>query len=129
MLKKTMFALALGACLAGFAKEKAEVPQQPGDLTKKAADAWEAVDAQMEEDQGNLEDAIEDGDKVNIDYDDLTGRTQITIRNRHTGDEMVMELHENGMWVEKNTTTWEEKEVEQLEIVTDTLPATPAIVE
>ena len=76
-----------------------------------------------------LEDAIEDGDKVNIDYDDKTGRTQITIRNRHTGDEMVMELHENGMWVEKNTTTWEEKEVEQLEIVTDTLPAIPAIVE
>ena len=76
-----------------------------------------------------LEDAIEDGDKVSVDYDDLTGRTQITIRNRHTGEEMVMELHENGMWVEKNTTTWEEKEVEQLEIVTDTLPTTPAISE
>ena len=76
-----------------------------------------------------LEDAIEDGDKVSVDYDDKTGRTQITIRNRHTGEEMVMELHENGMWVEKNTTTWEEKEGEQLEIVTDTLPTTPAISE
>ena len=76
-----------------------------------------------------LEDAIEDGDKVSIDYDDLTGRTQITIRNRRTGEEMVMELHENGMWVEKSTSTWEEKEVEQLEIVTDTLHTNPEIAE
>ena len=93
---------------------------------------WERFEESFEmfEDVADeLEDAIEDGDKVNIDYDDLTGRTQITIRNRHTGEEMVMELHENGMWVEKNTTTWEEKEIEQLEIVTDTLPATPAISE
>ena len=93
---------------------------------------WERFEESFEmfEDVADeLEDAIEDGDKVSIDYDDLTGRTQITIRNRRTGEEMVMELHENGMWVEKNTTTWEEKEVEQLEIVTDTLPATPAISE
>lgn len=91
---------------------------------------WERFEESFEmfEDVADeLEDAIEDGDKVNIDYDDKTGRTQITIRNRHTGEEMVMELHENGMWVEKNTTTWEEKEVEQLEIVTDTLPTNPAI--
>lgn len=93
---------------------------------------WERFEESFEmfEDVADeLEDAIEDGDKVSVDYDDLTGRTQITIRNRRTGEEMVMELHENGMWVEKNTTTWEEKEVEQLEIVTDTLPATPAISE
>ena len=93
---------------------------------------WERFEEsfEMSEDVADeLEDAIEDGDKVSVDYDDLTGRTQITIRNRHTGEEMVMELHENGMWVEKNTTTWEEKEVEQLEIVTDTLPTTPAISE
>ena len=93
---------------------------------------WERFEESFEifEDVADeLEDAIEDGDKVSIDYDDLTGRTQITIRNRRTGEEMVMELHENGMWVEKSTSTWEEKEVEQLEIVTDTLPATPAISE
>ena len=93
---------------------------------------WERFEESFEmfEDVADeLEDAIEDGDKVSIDYDDLTGRTQITIRNRHTGEEMVMELHENGMWVEKSTSTWEEKEVEPLEIVTDTLPATPAISE
>ena len=92
-------------------------------------DRFEESFEMFEDVADELEDAIEDGDKVSVDYDDLTGRTQITIRNRHTGEEMVMELHENGMWVEKNTTTWEEKEVEQLEIVTDTLPATPAIVE
>lgn len=93
---------------------------------------WERFEESFEmfEDVADeLEDAIEDGDKVSIDYDDLTGRTQITIRNRHTGEEMVMELHENGMWVEKSTSTWEEKEVEPLEIVTDTLPTTPAISE
>ena len=93
---------------------------------------WERFEESFEifEDVADeLEDAIEDGDKVSIDYDDLTGRTQITIRNRRTGEEMVMELHENGMWVEKSTSTWEEKEVEPLEIVTDTLPTTPAISE
>lgn len=93
---------------------------------------WERFEESFEifEDVADeLEDAIEDGDKVSIDYDDLTGRTQITIRNRHTGEEMVMELHENGMWVEKSTSTWEEKEVEQLEIVTDTLPTNPEIAE
>ena len=93
---------------------------------------WERFEESFEifEDVADeLEDAIEDGDKVSIDYDDLTGRTQITIRNRHTGEEMVMELHENGMWVDKSTSTWEEKEVEPLEIVTDTLPTTPAISE
>ena len=93
---------------------------------------WERFEESFEifEDVADeLEDAIEDGDKVSIDYDDLTGRTQITIRNRRTGEEMVMELHEDGMWVEKSTSTWEEKEVELLEIVTDTLPATPAISE
>ena len=92
-------------------------------------DRFEESFEMFEDVADELEDAIEDGDKVSVDYDDLTGRTQITIRNRHTGEEMVMELHENGMWVEKNTTTWEEKEVEQLEIVTDTLPTTPAISE
>ena len=89
---------------------------------------WERFEESFEifEDVADeLEDAIEDGDKVSIDYDDLTGRTQITIRNRRTDEEMVMELHENGMWVEKSTSTWEEKEVEQLEIVTDTLPTNP----
>lgn len=93
---------------------------------------WERFEESFEmfEDVADeLEDAFEDGDKVSIDYDDLTGRTQITIRKRRTGEEMVMELHENGMWVEKSTSTWEEKEVEQLEIVTDTLPTTPAISE
>lgn len=93
---------------------------------------WERFEESFEmfEDVADeLEDAIEDGDKVSIDYDDLTGRTQITIRNRHTGEEMVMELHENGMWVEKSTSTWEEKEVEPLEIVTDTLPTNPEIAE
>ena len=93
---------------------------------------WERFEESFEifEDVADeLEDAIEDGDKVSIDYDDLTGRTQITIRNRRTDEEMVMELHENGMWVEKSTSTWEEKEVEPLEIVTDTLPTTPAISE
>ena len=93
---------------------------------------WERFEESFEmfEDVADeLEDAIEDGDKVSIDYDDLTGRTQITIRNRRTGEEMVMELHENGMWVEKSTSTWEEKEVEPLEIVTDTLPTTPTISE
>ena len=93
---------------------------------------WERFEESFEvfEDVADeLEDAIEDGDKVSIDYDDLTGRTQITIRNRRTGEEMVMELHENGMWVEKSTSTWEEKEVEQLEIVTDTLPTNPEIAE
>lgn len=93
---------------------------------------WERFEESFEifEDVADeLEDAIEDGDKVSIDYDDLTGRTQITIRNRRTDEEMVMELHENGMWVEKSTSTWEEKEVEQLEIVTDTLPTNPEIAE
>lgn len=93
---------------------------------------WERFEESFEifEDVADeLEDAIEDGDKVSIDYDDLTGRTQITIRNRRTDEEMVMELHENGMWVEKSTSTWEEKEVEPLEIVTDTLLTTPAISE
>lgn len=93
---------------------------------------WERFEESFEifEDVADeLEDAIEDGDKVSIDYDDLTGRTQITIRNRRTDEEMVMELHENGMWVEKSTSTWEEKEVEQLEIVTDTLPTNPKIAE
>lgn len=93
---------------------------------------WERFEESFEmiEDVADeLEDAIEDGDKVSIDYDDLTGRTQITIRNRRTDEEMVMELHENGMWVEKSTSTWEEKEVEPLEIVTDTLPTTPTISE
>lgn len=93
---------------------------------------WERFEESFEifEDVADeLEDAFEDGDKVSIDYDDLTGRTQITIRNRRTDEEMVMELHENGMWVEKNTTTWEEKEIEQLEIVTDTLPTNPEIAE
>ena len=93
---------------------------------------WERFEESFEmfEDVADeLEDAIEDGDKVSIDYDDLTGRTQITIRNRRTGEEMVMELHENGMWVEKSTSTWEEKEFEPLEIVTDTLPTTPTISE
>ena len=93
---------------------------------------WERFEESFEifEDVADeLEDAIEDGDKVSIDYDDLTGRTQITIRKRHTGEEMVMELHENGMWVEKSTSTWEEKEVEPLEIVTDTLHTTPEISE
>lgn len=93
---------------------------------------WERFEESFEifEDVADeLEDAIEDGDKVSIDYDDLTGRTQITIRNRHTNEEMVMELHENGMWVEKSTSMWEEKEVEQLEIVTDTLPTNPEIAE
>lgn len=93
---------------------------------------WERFEESFEmfEDVADeLEDAIEDGDKVSIDYDDLTGRTQITIRNRRTGEEMVMELHEDGMWVEKSTSTWEEKEVEPLEVVTDTLPTTPAISE
>ena len=93
---------------------------------------WERFEESFEmfEDVADeLEDAIEDGDKVSIDYDDLTGRTQITIRNRRTDEEMVMELHENGMWVEKSTSTWEEKEIEQLEIVTDTLPTNPEIAE
>lgn len=93
---------------------------------------WERFEESFEifEDVADeLEDAIEDGDKVSIDYDDLTGRTQITIRNRRTDEEMVMELHENGMWVEKSTSTWEEKEIEQLEIVTDTLPTNPKIAE
>lgn len=91
---------------------------------------WDRIESSFEyfdDVADELEDAIEDGNKVSIDYDDKSGRTVITIRDRYTGEEVVMELHENGMWIEQNTIKWEEKEVEQLEIATDTLPTTPAI--
>ena len=93
---------------------------------------WDRMERSIEyfEDVADeLEDAIEEGNKVSIDYDDNSCNALITIRNRYTGEELVMELHENGMWVEKNAAKWNEKEVEQLEIVTDTLPATTVITE
>lgn len=96
---------------------------------------WESVEERFEaiEDWAEeVEDAFEDGDKISIDYDDATGRTQIQIRDRQSGEELVMEFDEDGALIEKKTTTspvWQssettEKSGTELEIVSDTTSST-----
>ena len=60
MFKKTMIALMLGACVAGFAQNKEAVPEQPGDSVKTAADIWDKIQEQLDDRKSFLEDNLED---------------------------------------------------------------------